>query len=62
MREKISGMFSMAAAAVMSLNTEPGVNDAERQRFIYAPSGGFELSARGSMDGEDTMHRSSPFL
>ena len=53
-------MFSIAAAAVTSLNTDPGTNAAERQRFIYAPSAGSASDSSGSTDGVDTMPRSSP--
>ena len=37
-RSKRSGMFSMAAARVTVLNTEPGGKVPERKRFKYTPS------------------------
>ena len=53
-------MFSMAAAAVMSLKIEPGVKAAERQRLIKAPSRGSLTPSTGSTEGVDTMPSSSP--
>ena len=52
----------MAAAAVTSLKTEPGVKAAERQRLIYAPSAGTASGSAGSMEGVETMHSTSPLV
>ena len=54
------GMFSIAAAAVMSLKIEPGVKPAERQRLMKAPSLGSVVPSMGSTEGVDTMPKSSP--
>ena len=54
-------MFSIAAAEVMSLKMEPGVNEPLMQRLMYAPSG-TSPSLLGSMLGPETMHRISPVL
>ena len=63
----MSGSFSMAAAAVTVLNTDPGVKVAERKRLRYAPSyrSFSRISAgtfSGSKLGAETMHRISPVL
>ena len=60
-RLSMSLMFSIAAAEVMSLKMEPGVNEPLMQRLMYAPSG-TSPSLLGSMLGPETMHRISPVL
>ena len=60
-RLSMSLMFSIAAAEVMSLKMEPGVNEPLMQRLMYAPSGTLP-SLLGSMLGPETMHRISPVL
>ena len=60
-RLSMSLMFSIAAAEVMSLKMEPGVNEPLMQRLMYAPSG-TSPSLLGSMLGPEAMHRISPVL
>ena len=52
----------MAAAEVMSLKMEPGVNEELIQRLMYVPSASAALSSAGSVVGEEVMHRISPVL
>lgn len=55
LRSYRSGIFSMAAARVTSLNTEPGVKEALRHLLRYVPSAGSELGFAGSSLGVETM-------
>ena len=62
-----SGMFSIAAAIVTVLNTDPDVTAVDRNRFRYTPSQRSSPSSiaggsSGSNDGFDIMQSTSPVL
>ena len=61
-RSKRSGMFSIAAARVTSLKTEPGTKLALRHLFIYVPSAGEAEGFAGSSAGVETMQSISPVV
>ena len=57
-----SEICSIAAAEVMSLKMEPGVNVELMHRLRYVPSAIAALSSAGSVVGEEVMQRISPVL